>query len=945
MFRVDASETERLKAGFEDIAQQLGKDADRKQLTDALSDPEKPWLLVLDSLAPGVDEANHLTLQANATVLISTTQRPLHGIQHYHELKELDVVEATDLLLRRVSWWSGKLDDAILRRSVRDVVKDDLGCHPLAILQAGGVIETMNVVNVAEFRERFASLDSHSEELLKKNHSESDYTHAASVWKTFQMCFQYIKASILKGGEEAMIATNALELIRFFALLGPEVPEEFLLKAFDKLHSVKSDGKQRYPLEILNNTVPLHRSNLRMDIIRKAYGCLDRFSLIDITERTIFGRQEFVYRLHAVVRSCILIDLKTEEVAEPKLPDSWLKTIHTLSCALAFNPDVHDQNLQRLAPPHIAACVKDTPLKFRLSKYGEAANLDFIWLHFARVYQTNRKPEDALRLQEEVLAYRKSVQGSEISILEAEQDLASTRRALGDFLGAQEARERIFNRLLNMKGLVGNIVDDQLDGSRSQLKGVLLDHLQNITLNTKQDNFHLIAMQNLAESWNDFGRYDMALQLQQKVVEVLEQTYGNGKRLNELWEAQAKLAAIHNLKGDKRSALRIHEAIYRGREREENNPKEGPLSQSLLLSMAEYAHSLHQAGYILKAKELRQIVFEDMVNLHKENTGHPDLLDAKYHQAASLESFEAWDPALMLKNEVLSQRRKIFGEHHRETWKVMASIANHYERRGLYPASKDQHQLVYDLCKSHNDFTEALKAEDQVARMESKILFNQKAHVDKPELPEVAKRIQNLHQTRIRILDTWKERFGEDHRGVWTAQNLLLDVQFDFQTHFDREKAHKDRQSLLQEQEIRMGYESPEALQTQEKLANGWVRLNETDKAIDSYEKLVEVRTRQQGDQDPEALVVQATLSELWLKRNSCMEDYEKALAIKEAMLCVQRESKGADHPSVKALEFSIRGIKARLHDDSGTIHTLFSVLTGTADSTTRRSRYWCCGI
>ncbi|KAJ4363096.1 hypothetical protein N0V83_010216 [Neocucurbitaria cava] len=766
---------------------------------------EKPWLLVLDSWTPGVDETEYINLQANATVLISTTSRAVHGARLSMEMKDMDIEESTSLLLLRVSRWSSRVDDPSLRASVQDIVKDDLGCHPLAILQAGGIFENRNELDPEEFRAYFAALPNGQEDLLVTDHHEMDYRHARSVWKTFQMCFDDIKSIASRDDREGRLAATSLELIRFFALLGSGVPESFLIKAYEKLQASKSDSKQSFPLEAIRSPAPSTASELQVKVIGDACAIIDRFSLINISRSDEYRPRERIFRLHVVVRRCVLLDLRIEEQASQIYPSVWLRTVHTLSCALSFNPGIFDENLQRVAIPHLKACLEGRKLQSISHDYGEAASLDFIWLHFARIYLNHGNVRDAEVLQRDVIEYRQSKPTSEKLILEATHDLASTTRSLGKYQSARVAREKVIDRLLILRGAKGHSTNQQTP-INDTLPQHIVEKMQKVDLAVGKDNFLLNAMENLAESWRDFGLHQDALKLQVLVVRTLEE-HQNGsnvidKDFDRLFAAQAKLAVIQNFTGDILSALQTRESIYATKQKQEPTQ-----SLSLQRSKMELANSLHTAGFALRAKELRQETLDTMLNwkLYEEDPEHLDILDAKQQLASSLEVYERWEEAYDMKREVLAGKLKIFGPHHRETWKARSNVAYYYMRRGDFEKSMQEHRKVLCECEASGDTDESLKARDEIARRESSVLFRQK---DELSADQLQSKVQSLHKARSKILEEWRSRHGEDFGGIGVAENLLLDVQFDFPTVFDRGEAHTLREKLLQEHEIRFGEDS-----------------------------------------------------------------------------------------------------------------------------------------
>jgi tetratricopeptide (TPR) repeat protein len=879
VFRIDASGPVSIQNGFIDIAKQLGKNLDKIQLTDALS--KRPWLLVLDDEDMAYQEEidRYITLHANATVLISTRRR-VGGGKSRIELKEMQLNEATNLLLRRVGFWTPKFDDGDFRNSVRALVQDDLGSNPLAILQAGAVIDASYPISIHSFRKRFASLADGPQTLLQRPHGESDYPYP-SVWKTFQMCFERIKAAAERDDDqEAVLARNALELIRFFAFLSADVPEEFLLNALRKVFSSKTVGKQTYPLELLHQAKSSEPIIFSLDVIKPACKILDQFSLIEPLQKTVLRHGDYVsdhhtYRLHTLVKTCVHLDLRTEKTAEIS-SNSWLKAMHTLSCALAFNPDVLDENLQRLSLPHIKACTGTKCLAARVAEYGEQANLDFIWLHFARLYLRGRKPNEALRLQREVLEYRESQGNPKLLVLDAKHEIASSKRGLGDLEGALKDRQEVLRDLQKL-------------GSPTQ-------------------DLRLFAMENLADSYNDFGRFEEALSLQLSVVQAFE----SSGRFVELWSARAKLAGILSQIGQDHESLKIREEIFKYRKIHGN-----PLDYNLLLAMTHLSHSLLKSGYLVRARKLREEVLHRMCTIYEDKDTHPDILDAKSDLATILDAFEEWDHAMRLKEEVIRCREHVFGRHHPETWKAMNSIALHYKRRNMLEDSLSWHQQVLSLYKSSENPRLVLQAEDEITRIEHTMLFND--YQDKTVGREgLEKRAKALVSKRLSLLNTWQHYFDDDLSNIWQATHFLIDAYFDFPAFFDRWKAHEKRQSILREQLVKCKENAPEVLYTQLRLANGWSRLYESDRAIRICQEVVEARVNTLGEQHPDTVDSREYLAYLFFRSSSSRDNHESALSIYRTLLVLHEQTKGPSHPKVAFVTEQIRKLEHLFDDDEG---------------------------
>jgi hypothetical protein len=475
-----------------------------------------------------IDE--YLAIKGNATIIISTRDRKFYNgnVMGNIELNEMDLEDAITLLLKRVQIWRPRESDEGLRYSVGKLVKDDIGCLPLAILQAGAFIDSKSC-SVEKFRNIFANTSDTPLNFLKVTPDEPE--EPKSVWKTFQMCFQEIETMSEDPTDrhKAVNARNALGIIRFFAFLNcSEIPERILINASRKPHSATNrKGKHSYTLEVPQDNDPKALDMAIMEAIQ----VLEQFSLIKAYSRLALRTEEQFYSVNALVKKCVLLDMKGRSKEDPyEFFRVWLKAAYTLSSALLFNPDIRDETLQRFSSPHIESCI----LRLDLTSYARECehvspksdlNLHLIWLHFARLFCENGRPQDAKRLQLEVIDYLKGFEDKSYYTLVALQDLATSLRLLGDQENALSMRKDV-------------------------LKG-----FQNMQLH--EDNVILDAKANLADSYADVGKLTCAIQLQTQVVEGRK----SSKDPSKISASRLKLAQSLSLIGDEKGALEIRKDV------------------------------------------------------------------------------------------------------------------------------------------------------------------------------------------------------------------------------------------------------------------------------------------------------------------------------------------------------------------------------------------------
>ncbi|KAF9641775.1 hypothetical protein BFW01_g1758 [Lasiodiplodia theobromae] len=754
-----------------------------------------------DDKSPKVDVNSYIALQGNATVLVSTQNSKAPGTSSI-ELRRLEVDEATRLLKLCVRQKDSEVRMEANQELVRVLVQKDLECHPLAILQAGAFLDTPEC-RISEFQKWLNGPVDGPHAFLTRELEESG--GPKSLWKMSQKWLDNVRRRANTHDEaEAKKASDALELLRFFAFLGSEIPERFLLNAAKKLHSsTRKFNIQTYPLNLLSAHATMSPETFKFEVLLPAFEVLAQFSFVEKFSKSTLGNEEIICRIHPFARKVILWDIAQEETRTGTSNVCWMRAVHTLSCAIAYDVDVCDESLQRLSLPHIAECVDQKDMKQMASVSGEDKNLDTIWLHFARIYQEHRKAEQAMRMQAEVLEYRQTHGGSKLGILQAKHDLASSLKSLHRHEDAFHLREEVF--------------------SSSQKLGAASDDIP-----PDLDRLFVSAMENLAESYYDMKYFSKALDYQETIVKLAQEDYGPIYLNSRLWKAQAKLARTLSSVGREQEALEIREEIY-NRLREQ----EAPLSRALIISMAELANSCFLRGDILRSRTLREDVLRRMEKVHPDDPTHPDVLDAKLDLAFSLDTFRQWDSSFPLLEEVLRSRKEIFEEPHNQICRVKLKLALHYRDRKMFDQARELSlEVIKDSKLGEDRKVLRAEAEEVFTRTEFQLLTAKRIHVE-----DKTARVRKLYRTQVSILESYEQAPEKNFSRIWLAKNRLLDTEYYL---LDKKKtAQKDREELLKEQLDSVGKASNDTLYTAIKLARGLKWMDEDDRAIETFQGLV----------------------------------------------------------------------------------------------------------
>jgi eukaryotic-like serine/threonine-protein kinase len=183
----------------------------------------------------------------------------------------------------------------------------------------------------------------------------------------------------------------------------------------------------------------------------------------------------------------------------------------------------------------------------------------------------------------------------------------------------------------------------------------------------------LLAMHNLAISYNYVGRRDEAIKLGEQVLALRRKTLGP--------EHPDTLKTMNNLAVSYDEAGRLDETL---KLREEvlalSRKINGPEDADTIGAMNNLALSYDNAGRREEALKLKEEVlplFRKVLGLENTHT-----LDAMHNLADSYSGIGRRDEALKLREQVLSLRRKVLGPEHARTLWAMNNLADSFSEAG-----------------------------------------------------------------------------------------------------------------------------------------------------------------------------------------------------------------------------------------------------------------------
>ena len=350
IFWIDARSEASIATGFKYIAQKLDLDESPNSVVSWLQDTSHSWLLILDNADdPNINLSPYLPAGVKGSIII-TSRLPDCARKYSNAGKDcyerLNEETAIELFLKSCSL---ELVSASKHEDHARTVVDLLGCHALAIIQAGTAV-SHGICKLEEYesmfsKQRCALLESMQDPI------NSEY---GGVYTTLEITARYLE------GRSDEVAKDALQLLNFHAFMHfSDFPEEAFVDAWKSSNDKEVVATQRKndekDIEMLD---PWHRANLptfmrqyhdgnELDIIslRNARNELESLSLINV------DRSNFMTRLHPVTHAWSRDRLKGS-----KAEAAWLNALAVISLCLA--PDISSYTPKQTLQSHIESMAK-----------------------------------------------------------------------------------------------------------------------------------------------------------------------------------------------------------------------------------------------------------------------------------------------------------------------------------------------------------------------------------------------------------------------------------------------------------------------------------------------------------------------------------------------------------------------------------------------------------
>ncbi|KAM0798676.1 hypothetical protein BDR22DRAFT_891074 [Usnea florida] len=351
IFWIDARSEASIAIGFKNIAHKLDLDESSNSVVSWLQDTSHSWLLILDNAdEPTINLSPYLPAGVNGNIII-TSRLPDCARKYSNAGKDcyerLNEETAIELFLKSCSfeWVLGSKHEDNARTIV-----DLLGCHALAIIQAGTAV-SHGICKLEEYesmfsKQRCALLESMQDRI------NSEY---GGVYTTFEITARYLE------GRSDQVAKDALQLLNFHAFMHfSDFPEEAFVDAWKNSNDKKvvTNDQQTSGDKYIEMLDPWHRAKLPtfmrqhhdgndLDIIslRNARNELESLSLINV------DRSSFMTRLHPVTHAWSRDRLKGS-----KSEAAWLNALAVLSLSLGAGSTY--RIVEQMLEPHVESMAK-----------------------------------------------------------------------------------------------------------------------------------------------------------------------------------------------------------------------------------------------------------------------------------------------------------------------------------------------------------------------------------------------------------------------------------------------------------------------------------------------------------------------------------------------------------------------------------------------------------
>ncbi len=725
IFWVDATTQERAKESLQSIFERIKTQPDYLPDINArvafvlriISSWTFKWLMVLDNYDnpdtfPNIQD--FIPRSEPGTILV-TSRHPgsnslvMNKSNHFFELSGLEKSTAVALLIKQ-----SQTNEAIFSDARKIVEK--LGCHPLALAQAGDYIKKRNL-RLCEFMDHYqrrkkiilGSTPQLSQYLKRLGNAKEET--ALNVFTTWELSFEQLQSEAV--GNDA--GAKLLTLLAFFnekdiseqLFAGHSANQDQLLesnKLLTWLNAFSSEESQ-WDSDFFEDVLIRLRDSSLLQAFARGLDGFCHSSLHSLIKDWIRLRtetsisQQNTYMAATIVREILVNSIREGnfdlpllakqniklhiEALEESYQEFFIAQPSILSNQKLFDEYTISQSwfarfLLNVGSYHPATIIYQRLNEQKKKNLGlEHQDTLTNMAYLALTYQSQGRWKEAEELEIQVLETRKRVLGLEHpDTLASMAHLASAYRNQGRWKEAEELELQVME-------------------TRKQVLG--LEHSDTLS-----------SMANIALTYRNQGRWKEAEELDIPIIEARLRVLGPEEPST--LTSMVNLALTYRNQGRWKEAEELEIQIVETRLR-----VLGCEHPSTLTSMSNLASTLWSQGRWKEAEELDVQVMETRKRLLELE--HPDTLKSMANLASKYRNQGRWKEAEELELQVMETRKRVLGLEHPDTLTSMANLAFIFERRDV---KKEAIQLMSEVIQ----YRQKMIGSDHPDTIESMILLD-----------------------------------------------------------------------------------------------------------------------------------------------------------------------------------------------------------------------------
>jgi tetratricopeptide (TPR) repeat protein len=641
-----------------------------------LAAASRPWLVVLDDLADASD-LDGLWPTGDAGMVLVTTRLPGSALggpgRRILEIGPFSPREALSYLSARLS------EDAGMRAGALDLATD-LGCLPLALVQAAAVV-VQSRTDCRAYRAQFAD----RRQQMPMPGVGPDAATVAAGWSLS-----------LERADQVSPPGMAAHALALMALLDPAgIPAAALTSpaACGYICGRQATGTPADESQVRGVVESLARVGVVTIDPESASRTVLMHGLVQATVRQVIP-PEMLEQVTSAAADALLQAWPADD-ADPLVAQALRDgtvSLHRAAPELLWAPEAHPvllragQSLDRAGMNGLAISYWQDMISASRSRGQAPAGIPAAHDALAAAYLSSGRAADAVGVYEQGLADREQALGADHpDTLAARASLA--RACLG--AGRQDDAVALYERTLaDRERVLGrdhpdtmtsrdDLVAAYLSAGRGQSAITILQRIFNDRVGRlgPEHPDTLTARADLAGGLHAGGQLKEAVRLYERILTDRERA--QGATHPDTMAARASLAYAYRSADRMKHALPVYERTLADREQ-----VLGPDHPDTLTSLANLASVYHTAHKLKQAMPL----YEETLARQERSRGpdHPDTLTARGNLASAYHSAGRLAPAIPLYEQTLQDYERLMGPDHTNTLTSRANLASAYHTVGRH---------------------------------------------------------------------------------------------------------------------------------------------------------------------------------------------------------------------------------------------------------------------